>query len=233
MATATQSRPVVPDWHDAWRKRSDDYQSAVPELAVSGEFGLRHELIFCLLGGHGVSFELALSATDVVMALCPFESFWSPAHLEQALCRALSAAQFDPRRKDGEFRRYRYPNRKAGLVVKARDWVLECGDLSSRLEEIDSENERRNWLCCCPGIGPKSASWLLRNTGYAERLAILDVHILRAMREAGRLPPMQLPRDYQLVESRFVEWCDELGASVAALDLFLWEWQRGNLGPYQ
>ena len=198
----------------------------IPALAASNECGLRHELVFCMLGGHGVTFELALSAADVVMAICPFESFWTEIELEKVLREELSAPQFDPRRKDGSLRKYRYPNRKAQLLLQARAWVLDSGGLSEGLAAINCERERRRWLCSCPGIGPKSASWLLRNTGYAEHLAILDVHILRAMKEAGRLSGSRLPQNYDEVESQFLAWCEELDAPVSALDLFLWEWQR-------
>jgi thermostable 8-oxoguanine DNA glycosylase len=226
LAPALKSTPA---WHEAWLKRAVAYERTAPAIA-SGECALRHELVFCLLGGHGVSFELALSATDVVMGLCPFDSIWSSVELRDALAEQLSTPQFDPRRSDGGFRRYRYPNRKAGLLLEARDWVLENGEISQKLAVIDCEYKRREWLCDCPGLGPKSASWLLRNTGYAYRLAILDVHILRAMQEVGRLPEMRLPRDYESVEACFLAWCDELGAPASALDLFLWEWQRGDLG---
>lgn len=229
MAAALKSPPAMPAWHAAWLARCADHNFDALSPPTSSECGLRHELVFCLLGGHGVTFELALSATDVVMGLCPFDSVWSSANLRDAIAAELSKAQFDPRRKDGAFRRYRYPNRKAELLVAARDWVLGQGGLSTQLDAVDCEFERRDWLCQCPGIGPKSASWLLRNTGYARRLAILDVHILRAMADADRLPPMRLPRDYRPIEAGFVEWCDELEASVSALDLFLWEWQRGDI----
>ena len=225
MAPALKSTPV---WHRAWLEHAPAYEGRLGG-SPGGECALRQELVFCLLGGHGVSFELALSATDVVMGLCPFDPVWEPVELAGALREELASAQFDPRRKDGGFRRYRYPNRKAELLVKAREWVLAGGGLEDTLQRRHCEFERRNWLCDCPGIGPKSASWLLRNTGHAENLAILDVHILRAMQEAGRLPPMSLPRDYGLVEEQFVRWCEELEASVSALDLFLWEWQRGDL----
>jgi N-glycosylase/DNA lyase len=230
MAQVSESPTASPAWHDAWLERAAEYESAAPVAAGAGEFALRHELVFCLLGGHGVTYELALSATDVVMSLSPFEAVWSGSELTAALARELSTPQFDPRCKDGTFRRYRYPNRKAQLLGEARDWVLMTGGLEEGLRAIECEYERREWLCGCPGMGPKSASWLLRNTGYANRLAILDVHILRAMDQAGRLPDMLLPRDYAPVESRFVEWCDELGAPVDGLDLFLWEWQRGDIG---
>ena len=53
---------------------------------------------------------------------------------------------------------------------------------------------------------------------------------MRALSEAGRVPEnMRMPRDYELVEDAFLEWCHELDASPAAFDLFVWHWQRGAL----
>ena len=61
-------------------------------------------------------------------------------------------------------------------------------------------------------------------------LATIDIHVLRALGTAGRLPDdVHLPRDYELVEEAFLEWCNELEASPAAFDLFIWHWQRGTL----
>lgn len=216
-------------WETAWKERSTEYEALFSRCRPLTECGLRQELIFCLLGGHGVSYELARSATDVVMGLCPFEVLCTTAELGSLLQAELREAKFDPRRKDGSLRRYRYPTRKAELIAAAVGWVKDEGGLATQLGEIRCEQERRNWLCSCPGIGPKSASWLLRNSGHAEHLAILDVHVMRAMREAGRIGAVRLPQDYDLAEECFVTWCKELGASVASFDLFLWEWQRGDI----
>ena len=217
-----------PAWLTRWHALAGTYECQ-PRPRAS-ECALRQELVFCLLGGHGVSYELARSATDVVLSLSPFDTRWSALALRSALCDELSASKFDPRRRDGSLRRYRYPQRKAELIGAAVDWTHGIGAIGERLASLECEHERRHWLCSCPGLGPKSASWLLRNTGYAEELAILDVHVVRAMREAGRVGELRLPRDYLRVEQRFLEWCAELGVSAAAFDLFLWEWQRGEPG---
>jgi thermostable 8-oxoguanine DNA glycosylase len=70
---------------------------------------------------------------------------------------------------------------------------------------------------------------MLRNLGLAQELAILDVHLLRALTAAGRVAGARLPRDYDLVEAAFLDWCRELDAPPAGFDLFVWEWQRGSL----
>ena len=72
---------------------------------------------------------------------------------------------------------------------------------------------------------------MLRNTGWASELAILDVHVLRAMTEAGVIAEVRLPADYETVERRFLDWCDRLDAAPGVFDLFLWEWHRGTLLP--
>jgi thermostable 8-oxoguanine DNA glycosylase len=69
----------------------------------------------------------------------------------------------------------------------------------------------------------------LRNIGLGDDLAIVDVHLLRALRSAGRVPDVKLPRDYELAESAFLDWCSDLDAPPPAFDFFVWAWQRGTL----
>jgi thermostable 8-oxoguanine DNA glycosylase len=161
--------------------------------------------------------------------LRPFALELSASELEALLRSELESPQFEPLRQDGTFRRYRFPVRKANLIVRARSWLRTRPPLLAELADLECERARRRLLCECPGIGAKTASWLLRNLGLAHELAIIDVHLLRALRAAGRVDNVVLPRDYELVEAAFLEWCRELNAPAAAFDLFVWEWQRGSL----
>lgn len=217
-------------WAPVWERHRTGYARAAPPQPA-GETGLRQELIFCLLGGHGVTFELALSATDVIMRLSPFNDSWTPGRLRAAIQRELGKPQFDPRRADGTLRRYRFPARKARLIADAAEWVAEQGGLRHGLATRTCERDRRSWLCQCPGIGLKTASWLLRNCGWAERLAILDVHLIRALQEANVVAEPRLPRDYERIEAAYLAWADGLAACPSALDLFLWEVQRARSAP--
>jgi N-glycosylase/DNA lyase len=186
-----------------------------------------------LLGGHGVTYELARSAADVlarrgVFGLCERRGD----RLERWLRDLLSRPWYEPKKLDGGGRRYRYPNRKAGLIRQADDWLrdhLRGGGLYSTLATMDDERVRRAWLCDCPGVGPKTASWLLRNVGLGDELAILDVHLIRALEGAGRAGQWRLPHDYADLEEAFLAWSAELDAPPAAFDLFLWEYGRGNV----
>lgn len=216
-------------WQERWRELQGEYDALFDLRLDVTEQLLRDEALFCLLGGYGVPYELALSVTRRLHSFDVFAPTWSSRALETKLRQELSSPQFEPRRRNGELRRYRYPDRKAKMIVAAREWFLEEAPLLDRLCAIDDVRARRELLCSCPGFGQKTASWLLRNLGLGRGLAIIDVHVLRALVEERQLVDVKLPRDYARVEEAFLAWCEELDASPAAFDLFLWEWQRGSL----
>ena len=214
----------------AWRIVDDLYLEAIKSPAAVDRVEVEGELLFCLMGGFGITYEHGRSAAKVIWQLRPFSEEWEDNALFEAISDALTQPQFGPVKLDGSLRRYRFPHRKASTIVKARNWLHCNGPLHERLLELSNCKERRRFLSDCPGIGFKTASWLLRNLGLGEDLATIDVHVLRALSEAGRIPNnIKLPRDYELVENAFLEWCNELDASPAAFDLFIWHWQRGTL----
>ena len=212
-----------------WENVGDSYIADVQSLRKRSDVSAEVELIFCLLGGFGVTFELCASATKVVAAIDPFSARWTDESLFKALVNALSCAQFDPPRVDGTPRRYRFPIKKSELIVKARQWVLANTPIDEAIACISDEKARRDFLCECPGVGLKTASWILRNLGAASELAILDVHILRLLQAMGRIEEVTMPKDYEFVEKEFLNWCRELGAPPAAFDLFVWDFQRSAL----
>jgi N-glycosylase/DNA lyase len=224
--SAADAQLVALDWAALWEEFGGFYVERVTTLADTSTSSIEDELLFCLLGGHGVTFELARSTAAVLKSVNIFGREWSPARLEAAIRTELETAQFNPPRQDGSLRRYRYPRRKARVIAQAAEWVNERRPLYERLGALDDEAARRNLLCECPGIGLKTASWLLRNVGLGQALAVIDIHVLRALAAAGRIKEARLPRDYYAVEQRFLAWCDELHAPPAAFDLMLWEWQR-------
>lgn len=211
-------------WEHAWALAAERY----PSPAAGGpadETELRAELLFCLLGGHAISYEHNLSAADRLWNLGVLRGE-QPEPTRAAIERELRLPQFDPPRRDGRPRRYRFPTRKATLLVGAQRWLRELSSLGDTLAEIPDEPSRREFLCKCPGVGAKSASWLLRNTGYAERLAVLDVHVVRAMQACGRLSSAVLPRDYEDAEAAYLHWCAEFDFDPARFDLLVWDFSR-------
>ena len=214
----------------AWRVVGDLYCQAACRCEVVELHEIEDELLFCLLGGFGITFEHGRSASATIRQLRPFSSDWNDEQLFEAILSALMRPQFEPRRRNGSLRRYRFPKQKASVIVKARQWVHSQDPLDELLLQLGNAKDRRSFLSECPGMGFKSSSWLLRNLGIGSELAIIDVHVFRALLKAKRIPDdLQIPKDYEMAEEAFLAWCDEIDAPSAAFDLFVWHWQRGTL----
>ena len=211
----------LPWWMPVWRRFGKDYSRAAPRRRA-GEQQLRRELLFCLLGGHGITYELNVSAVQVLLRVGIWDHLTDPPWIAEQLRRP----QFRPLRCDGTLRCYRFPNAAAARISTAFSWVAAQGTIVSGLRAARTSAERRRWLCTCPGIGAKTASWLLRNSGWARDVAVLDIHVLRALQDGGRLDAVRLPRDYDAAERVYLTWAEDLDASPAALDLFLWDVYR-------
>ena len=219
-----------PSIDEAWRIVADLYSEAVHLSGSSVCPDLKQELLFCLLGGFGVTYEQARSAAAIISRLAPFSEDRSDDELFEAVALRLMQPWFQPSRQDGSLRRYRFPRHKAAVIVNTRRWLSDNATVAERLRGMDSCSERRELLTGCPGVGLKTASWVLRNLGLGADLAIIDTHVLRALSDSGRVPEsVRLPRDYELAENAFLEWCGELDAPPGAFDLFVWDWQRGAL----
>ena len=202
---ACHKRAVCGDWRVMWPAFEQAYAELASPGARAAEPALRRELLFCLLGGHGVTFETSVSALEVIENLDVFSRHHDGDVLHARLIGVLDQPRFEPARKDGSLRRFRFPRRKAMLICQARSWLIGVGSLADAFAARACERERRSWLVGCPGLGPKSASWLLRNTGWATELAILDVHVIRAMTEAGILRERYRPGDYEHIEGLFLQ----------------------------
>lgn len=74
------------------------------------------------------------------------------------------------------------------------------------------------------GIGPKTARFFMIWTRHDARVAALDVHILRWMRDLGYDAPRQTPsgKRYALLEAAFLAEADRRGLSPQALDAQIW-----------
>lgn len=219
-------------WTAAWLEHGVSYLARMGSSIEVNDADCRRELLFCLLGGHGVTYELSLSATEVLWQKGIFDGCERRGdRLQRYVQDLLGRAWYEPRRNTGGARRYRFPKRKAAVIRGADDWLRThaAEELLRCLRAIADARGRRKWLCSCPGVGPKTATWVLRNIGLGEDLAILDVHILRALESSGRISEFRLPRDYEQVECAFLAWSAELGAPAPAFDLLLWELGRGEL----
>ena len=173
---------------------------------------LREELAACLLGGHGMPAALGLAA----YARLRESGLLQTAPSEAVLYRALS----NPLHVEGKARRYRFPRQKAHHLAIALREV-------DRLDVTAPDRELRDCLTGLPGVGPKTASWVIRNPRQSDAVAILDVHIVRAGRLAGVFPQTLTPqRHYAALEALFLDFADDIGVRASVLDALMWDYMR-------
>jgi thermostable 8-oxoguanine DNA glycosylase len=180
---------------------------------------LRQEVAACILGGWGMPFEIGLAAFRAVAdeLLQPGQ----PTPPRVAILEILSR-QFKVK---GKTRRYRFPQQRADRLVGALDFLERTFPRPSDAREI------RDWLTQAPGVGLKTASWVVRNHWDSDEVAIVDVHILRAGITAGIFDSGWSPeRNYKQLETLFLAWAREGGVRASDLDAVVWaeqaEWSR-------
>ncbi|SHJ57008.1 Thermostable 8-oxoguanine DNA glycosylase [Clostridium amylolyticum] len=189
---------------------------------------LIEEFFFIVLGGFGISYELNISALRVLKhkKLLNSNLFINKEDLiitSELLKNEFNTKQFEPRTKSSELRKYRFIDTKSITVAEAGYWLWsECQwNIDKKLQT--EGNKAREWLCNCPGVGLKSASWLLRNIGYCENYAVLDVHILRFISKMGIEVPKNLSeKSYLYVEDTLRNLCDNIGVTLGKMDYLLW-----------
>ena len=73
------------------------------------------------------------------------------------------------------------------------------------------------------GIGPKTASWIVRNHMGSDDVAIIDVHVLRACHRMKLFPnEISLPRDYRALEESFLNFANAIKVRASLLDAVMW-----------
>lgn len=221
-AACDEVLPGVP-WGDPWVVFTPAYWLTQAWMAKLDEVGTsdyraRHgvveELVFCLLGGFGITAELATAAFEacetegLIAARETDAEAWS-----RVLHRSLSV--------NGRHIHYRYPNQKAKFLASAMRGVSEL--------HIDSEDCRstRDALMNLSGVGYKTASWVVRNVFDSDDVAILDIHLIRAGRLCGLYTAAdRVEKHYRAMEDRFLQFAGALDIRPAALDCLIWDGMR-------
>jgi thermostable 8-oxoguanine DNA glycosylase len=203
--------PLTPAFwaSQAWMatpKRDTDYR-----LGAS----LVEEVVFCLLGGHGTPAEVGLAASRRVSAAL---SCRSSATIPQFDLEILLR---EPLIVRGRPVRYRFAAQRARYLSATLSRLTELNE-----EELDDIG-LRDALCAFPGIGPKTASWIVRNRRASDRVAILDIHIVRACAIMGVLAEHgDRARRYYDLERRFLRFCAATGSRASAMDAIMWATMR-------
>ncbi|WP_332119549.1 endonuclease III domain-containing protein [Azorhizobium caulinodans] len=203
--------PLTPAFwaSQAWMakpEREDDYR-----LGRS----LKEEVIYCLLGGHGAPAEVGLAASRRVCEVLRSTGNPKPSRVE------LERLLREPLCVSGRPVRYRFAAQRAHYLAGAL----------GRLAEVEHDHlgdvALRDALCALPGIGPKTASWIVRNRRASDHVAILDVHIVRACSAIGVFPEGAQPaRRYADLEQRFLTFCEATQSRASAMDAVMWSTMR-------
>jgi len=173
---------------------------------------LREELAACLLGGFGMKAELALAA---------FRRLRDDGYLaNKPSAYILEKALTEPFLVEGKFYRYRFPRQKA-------IYLAECLKQLEYLSEPTCDLRLRDELAALPGIGLKTASWIVRNHRASNEVAIIDVHILRAGRLIGIFGSRKEPsQHYRELEAAFLDFSVAIDVPAGLLDGLMWDYMR-------
>jgi N-glycosylase/DNA lyase len=167
---------IVP-WGHGWQVGTAAYWIALTQTAVQDgrlpDSPARHrigadlteEVAACLLGGHGLPHQVGRAAFEAVRAAGLLHRPAEPHELERVLRQPLQVG--------ARTVRYRFPRQRAAYLAVAL----------ARLQAQPpppSARALRGWLLELPGIGPKTASWIVRNHLGSNEVAIIDIHVLRA-----------------------------------------------------
>jgi len=173
---------------------------------------LLEEVAACILGGYGIPAELGLAAFDRLRARALLDGHASADEIERALKEPLWLA--------GKPRMYRFISRKARHVASALATLRG-------LRAYRSDEDLRAILLRLPGVGPKTASWVVRNHLNSNAVAILDVHVVRACFNMGVFPVWaNVAKHYYELERAFLEFCDGIDEPAAVVDALMWDYMR-------
>lgn len=196
---------------------------------------LWEELCLCILSSN-VPYELAKSAFLHLRDTLLLTPRWMTQSSDSVgkIAHELSKQIYLPKKKNGHYRKYRFPNIRAqNIVSAAKTLYLRNSGLLKILRNTNSEQETRDFLAKnVAGIGLKEASHFLRNVRYSKSLAIIDSHVVAFLKEVEALPQVKIktitPQIYMRLERILQDLCDSLGLNLSTFDMAIWHYMRGK-----
>ncbi len=212
-------RPCSPVTPAYWAVRCRSPDEVEKDAFVSPQDSLLEAVGFCLLGGFGIKYESNEAAYRRLKDCGVFDPNTNPT--EDDIRKLL----VEPLIIEGRAVRYRFPNQRARRLLAMRQELADVRGLS-KLNAL----ELRAKLQRIEGVGPKTASWIVRNLRGSDEVAILDVHVIRACRAMNLFPDIiRLPQDYDGLERRFLAFADGIGIRPSLLDAIMWTEVRGGI----
>jgi len=203
--------------------------SHTPLRTAMSEDYLWRELVACILSSR-VRFDVAHAAIERMDRANLFSSgSRSSAHdeYEQDIFCALSGVTQQYENSSSQ-RCYPFPKLRANQIrMAAQKLYSNYRSILDLLNDArDPRVARRRLAAEVHGLGPKQASLFLRNIGYAEDIAVLDIHLLTYMNWIGLIPaPMKSVRTiqkYETLENMFIEHSCANGFRVNLFDVAVW-----------
>jgi thermostable 8-oxoguanine DNA glycosylase len=127
-----------------WEEENPDY--------VTGNEDLFREITFCLLGGFGIKYEVNFAAFDRLD-----EKGFLDARSGSITEETIRSWLLEPLNVNGREVRYRFPNQRARRLARMYGKFQR-----DEFEGLDVTTLRSS-LMSVEGIGPKTASWIIRN----------------------------------------------------------------------
>lgn len=193
------------------------------------------ELCFCLLSGN-VAFELVKSVIDVLddNGFLDYNWILKERQSQKLIFKLFNEPNFEPRKKDGQLRKYRYPQKRSKEITGAAKILYSNSSIKEILEKSISDVQIRNFLAkTIPGIGIKESSHFLRNVGYSNSLAIIDIHVLNFLKQNHFVNPSDIPylteSRYEKLEIILQNLAEFHGLDLGILDLAIWHRMRNKV----
>ena len=177
---------------------------------------LLEEIVQCILGGYGIPSEMGSMAFERLKTRKLIKHNIS---LESVLT-ALSEPFFI---SSNRLVHYRFAKQKSNYIYE----LLNRSDLNEL--PCNDDLALRSWLMQLKGIGPKTASWITRNWLRSERVAILDIHLLRAGMITGFFrKDLNINTQYFELENEFLMFCQKLEVRPSDMDAIIWNYMKKN-----
>lgn len=181
-----------------WMQQALTHRLEAAPPAPSGR-SLAEEVGASLLGGPGIPAAVGLAAFARVRER---GAFVQPGVCELMLTDWLS----EPLDVEGKLLGFRFAAQKARHLAAVMPALLSAPD-------FEAGQDVRNWLMALPGVGPKTASAIVRAWSASEEIALLDAHLLRVGQVIGLFSrKLTVERHYLEAEARLLKLC-------AAMDL--------------
>lgn len=187
---------------------ADQTRRAYAGVSLRLGSSLAEEVAACILGGFGMRAEVGLAAFERLHEAGALQHP-EPQRVEALLRQPLTLP-------DGGMVRYRFPRQRAQRLCAALTH-LTFGSVPTGGRQL------RDWLLEAPGVGPKTAGWIVRNHTGCRDVAIIDVHLRRAGVAAGFFAPgWRIERNYERFEAAFLAVAQLAQVDAAELDACIW-----------